>query len=336
MLFSGKYGPLLIAEIGGNHEGDFDKALEQTRLAIQSGADVIKFQLYTGDTLVSAVAGLDRNAHFKKFELTREQHITLAQMVQEAGVMYTASVWDIAMMDWIDPYIPFYKIGSGDLTAYPVLKATAERGKPIILSTGLSSEQDVLEAVSYIQSIDERYCSPSNLALLQCTSMYPITPADAHLHVMAKLKALTGLTVGYSNHVEGSLALEVATAMGAEILEFHFTDSREGKQFRDHKLSLTVLEVQQLIERIQAIRMLQGSSIKSALPIEIENNHVETFRRAVYPLKDIPKGTVITANMLTTLRPNVGIDARLFEQVCGKTSLVDLIKHQPLMWTYFD
>jgi N-acetylneuraminate synthase/N,N'-diacetyllegionaminate synthase len=250
--------------------------------------------------------------------------------------MYTASVWDIAMMDWIDPYIPFYKIGSGDLTAYPVLKATAERGKPIILSTGLSSEQEVLEAVSYIQSIDERYCSPSNLALLQCTSMYPITPADAHLHVMAKLKALTGLTVGYSNHVEGSLALEVATAMGAEILEFHFTDSREGKQFRDHKLSLTVLEVQQLIERIQAIRMLQGSSIKSALPIEIENNHVETFRRAVYPLKDIPKGTVITANMLTTLRPNVGIDARLFEQVCGKTSLVDLIKHQPLMWTYFD
>jgi N,N'-diacetyllegionaminate synthase len=336
MLFSGKYGPLLIAEIGGNHEGDFDKALEQTRLAIQSGADVIKFQLYTGDTLVSAVAGPDRNAHFKKFELTREQHITLAQMVQEAGIMYTASVWDIAMMDWIDPYIPFYKIGSGDLTAYPVLKATAERGKPIILSTGLSSEQEVLEAVSYIQSIDERYCSPSNLALLQCTSMYPITPADAHLHVMAKLKALTGLTVGYSNHVEGSLALEVATAMGAEILEFHFTDSREGKQFRDHKLSLTALEVQQLIERIQAIRMLQGSSIKSALPIEIENNHVETFRRAVYPLKDIPKGTVITANMLTTLRPNVGIDARLFEQVCGKTSLVDLIKHQPLMWTYFN
>jgi N-acetylneuraminate synthase/N,N'-diacetyllegionaminate synthase len=166
--------------------------------------------------------------------------------------------------------------------------------------------------------------------------MYPITPADAHLNVMAKLKALTGLTVGYSNHVEGGLALEVATAMGAEILEFHFTDSREGKQFRDHKLSLTVLEVQQLIERIQAICLLQGSSIKRALPIEMENNHVETFRRAVYPLIDIPQGTLITATMLTTLRPNVGIDARLFERVCGKTALVDLSKHQPLMWTYFD
>lgn len=336
MLFTGKYGPLLIAEIGGNHEGDFNKALEQTRLAIQSGADVIKFQLYTGDTLVSAVAGPDRNAHFKKFELTQEQHITLAKMVNDAGLMYTASVWDIDMMDWIDPYIPFYKIGSGDLTAYPILKATAQRGKPIILSTGLSSEQEVLEAVAYIQSVDERYCSPSNLALLQCTSMYPILPNDAHLRVMAKLKALTGLTIGYSNHVEGSLALEVATAMGAEILEFHFTDSREGKQFRDHKLSLTMEEVQQLIKRIQAIRLLQGSSEKSALPIEIENNHVETFRRAVYPLVDIPKGTVVTASMLTTLRPNTGIDARLFDRVCGKTSLLDLKKHQPLMWTYFD
>lgn len=336
MFFLGKYGPLLIAEIGGNHEGDFDKAIEQTRLAIQSGVDVIKFQLYTGDSLVSSIAGPDRNAHFKKFELTREQHIILAQMVQDAGLIYTASVWDTAMMEWIDPYMPFYKIGSGDLTAYPILKATVERGKPIVLSTGLASEQEVLEAVSYIQSLDKRYCSPNYLALLQCTSMYPIASADAHLHVMAKLKALTGLTVGYSNHVEGSLALEVATAMGAEILEFHFTDSREGKQFRDHKLSLTLLEVQQLIERIKTIRILQGSSTKSALPIEIENNHVETFRRAVYPLNDIPRGTVITANMLTTLRPNVGIDARLFEEVCGKKTLVDLIRHQPLMWHYFD
>lgn len=336
MLFKGKYGPLLIAEIGGNHEGDFNKAIEQTQLAISSGADAIKFQLYTGDTLVSSVAGAARNAHFKKFELSREQHIELANMVRSAGLIYTASVWDIDMMEWIDPYIPFYKIGSGDLTAYPVLKATAARGKPIILSTGLSTEAEVLAAVNYIQSIDKRYSLPENLALLQCTSMYPITSGDAHLNVMARLKQLTGLTVGYSNHVVGSLALEVAVAMGAEILEFHFTDTREGKQFRDHQLSLTAAEVQILIERIKQIRLLQGNSIKVPLPIELENNHLETFRRAVYPLVDIPSGTVITCDMITTLRPNEGIDARMFEEVCGKKTLVDIKKHQPLSWSFFN
>lgn len=336
MFFSGKYGPLLIAEIGGNHEGDFNKAVEQTQLAISSGADAIKFQLYTGDTLVSSVAGASRNAHFKKFELSREQHIVLANMVQSAGLMYTASVWDTHMMEWIDPYIPFYKIGSGDLTAYPILKATALRGKPIILSTGLSTEEEVLDAVKYIQSIDHRYASPDYLALLQCTSMYPINAADAHLNVMARLKQLTGLTVGYSNHVVGSFALEVAVAMGADILEFHFTDAREGRQFRDHQLSLTAYEVQMLIERIKEIRLLQGASAKAPLPIELENNHVETFRRAVYPLVDIPAGTIVSSDMITILRPNVGIDARMYDEVCGKKTLVDLKKHQPLSWSFFN
>lgn len=332
MNFSGRYGPLLIAEIGGNHEGDFDKALEQTRLAIQSGADVVKFQLYTGETLVSSVESPDRHAHFKRFELSNEQHLHLARMVTDAGLKYTASVWDIHMMDWIDPYIPFYKIGSGDLTAYPVLEAIAKRGKPIILSTGLSTESEVLESVALIQQVNPIYKNPNQLALLQCTSMYPIAPSDAHLNVMLRLKELTGLTVGYSNHVEGSYALEIATAMGASILEFHFTERREGKQFRDHKLSLTCDEVQALIEKIKLITALQGKSQKEVLPIEIDHQHPISFRRAIYPIMDIPAGTVLTEDMLTVLRPNVGIDAREFSSVLGKQTKVALKKHQALSW----
>ena len=334
MNFYGRYGPLLIAEIGGNHEGDFDKALEQTRLAIQSGADVVKFQLYTGETLVSSVESPDRHAHFKRFELSKEQHLHLARMVTDAGLKYTASVWDIHMMDWIDPYIPFYKIGSGDLTAYPVLEAIAKRGKPIILSTGLSTESEVLESVALIQQINPIYKNPNQLALLQCTSMYPIAPSDAHLNVMLRLKELTGLTVGYSNHVEGSYALEIATAMGASILEFHFTERREGKQFRDHKLSLTCDDVQALIEKIKLITALQGKSQKEVLPIEIDHQHPISFRRAIYPIMDIPAGTVLTEDMLTVLRPNVGIDAREFSSVLGKQTKVTLKKHQALSWKF--
>ena len=148
------HSPLFIAEIGGNHEGDFQYAKRLTELAIESGADAIKFQIYTGDTLVSSHESPDRNRHFKKFELSQQQHIALAEMVRNAGRMYVASVWDVSAMDWIDPYLSFYKIGSGDLTAYPILKATAKKKKPILISTGLATEKEVIGTVNYLQNLD--------------------------------------------------------------------------------------------------------------------------------------------------------------------------------------
>ncbi|UGS20603.1 N-acetylneuraminate synthase family protein [Flavobacterium cyclinae] len=334
--FHGKFGPLLIAEIGGNHEGDFEYAKKLTQLAIDTNVDYVKFQIYTGDTLVSQLESPDRNKHFKKFELTKDNHIYLAEMVKEAGILYTSSVWDIDAMTWLDKYISLYKIGSGDLTAYSVLKKTAEKGKPIIVSTGLSSEDEVLKTIEYIQSINSDYKSSEMLAVLQCTSMYPIPSADANLNVMKRLKELTNLTIGYSDHTEGSKALNYAVAIGAEILEFHFTDSREGKQFRDHKVSLTPSEINELIQEIQLINELKGNSVKKPVTIEIENGHVESFRRAVYPSKDIKAGEVLTENNLTVLRPNHGIDARDFDKLIGKTIIKDVIKHQKLNWNLIE
>lgn len=330
--FIGKYGPLLIAEIGGNHEGNFEYAKRLAQLAIDSGVDYVKFQVYTGDTLVSQVESPDRNKHFKKFELSQEQHIELAEMVLAAGVKYTSSVWDLDAMVWLDKYISLYKIGSGDLTAYPVLRKTAELGKPIIISTGLSTEAEVLEAVSFIQSVNDIYKDPNYLAVLQCTSMYPIPNADANLSVMSRLKELTGLTIGYSDHTEGSKALMYSVAMGAEVLEFHFTDSREGKVFRDHKVSLTNPEIKELIAEIQEIKALKGSNSKQPVAIEVENGHVQSFRRAVYPARDIEAGEIFTTENLTVLRPNVGIDARDYEKLLGKSCTISLKKHQKLDW----
>ncbi|MEN0047252.1 MAG: N-acetylneuraminate synthase family protein [Bacteroidota bacterium] len=330
--FKGKHGPLLIAEIGGNHEGNFEYAKELTQLAIDTDVDFVKFQIYTGNTLVSKVENPVRNKHFKKFELHPEQHIELAEMIQAAGIGYMSSVWDMSALDWIDDYIPVYKIGSGDMTAYPVLRQTAELGKPMIVSTGLSHEKEVLEMVEFIQNIDERYKQKEYLALLQCTSMYPITSGDAHLAVMERFQQLTGLTVGYSDHTEGSKALFYAVAMGAEILEFHFTDSREHKQFRDHKVSLTPVEVKNLIEEIQLINAYKGNATKQPLPIEINNQHDVTFRRAVYPSKDIKKGEQLSEDNLVTLRPAHGIDARFYAKCLGKTAKKDLSMHQKLEW----
>jgi N-acetylneuraminate synthase/N,N'-diacetyllegionaminate synthase len=334
--FLGKYGPLLIAEIGGNHEGNFEYARKLTKLAIDSGADFVKFQIYTGDTLVSSIESPDRNAHFKKFELTPKQHVELAKMVTDAGVQYMASVWDLSALDWIDEFLPIYKIGSGDLTAYPILREFAKREKPIILSTGLATTQEIMEAVSVIQSENPVYKDKRKLALLQCTSMYPINPEDANLNVMYELRQKTGLTIGYSDHTEGCKALYYAVAMGAEILEFHFTDTREGKQFRDHKVSLTSEEVKQLIAEIELIRKYQGVYKKQPTAVELANKHEVSFRRAVYPARDIAAGELLTTNNLTVLRPNHGIDAREFDNVLGKKSKVSLKKHQKLDWDMFE
>lgn len=334
--FEGKHGPLLVAEIGGNHEGDFEYAKKLAKLAIESDVDYVKFQIYTGDTLVSKQESPDRNKHFKKFELSKEQHRYLASMVTEAGIHYTSSVWDIEAMDWIDEFITIYKIGSGDLTAYPVLKKTAERGKPMIISTGLSTEEEVLNAVDYIRRANPAYTDSAMLAVLQCTSMYPINPEDAHLNVMHILKAKTGLTVGYSDHTEGNKALFYATAMGAEVLEFHFTDDRTNKQFRDHKVSLTPSEIKELIAEIGLIKRYQGSAHKQPTQIELDNGHELSFRRAVYPKTNLPAGTLLTEEHLTCLRPNHGIDAREFDQVVGKTLNTDVRAHQKLSWQLLD
>jgi len=331
-LLKGKHGPLLIAEIGGNHEGDFEYAKRLCQLAIDTDVDMVKFQIYTGDSLVSREESPTRNKHFKKFELSKEQHQELAQMVQDAGLMYTSSVWDLEAMDWIDPYIPVYKIGSGDLTAYPVLKATAALGKPMILSTGLSTESEVLEAVQYIQSCNPIYKNPQMLAVLQCTSMYPINPGDAHLSVMEVYRQKTGLTIGYSDHTEGSKALYYAVAMGAEVLEFHFTDEREGKSFRDHKVSLMPAEVKELIREIKLIKDYQGNPVKVPTQIELDNGHELSFRRAVYPKTDLPKGSILKPENLVVLRPNHGIDARDYDKVLGKKLMEAVVAHQKLSW----
>lgn len=328
--FESKYGSLLIAEIGGNHEGNFAYAKKLTRLAIESNVDVIKFQIYSGDTLVSKIESPQRNKHFKKFELSKEQHIYLAEMVKESGLRYSCSVWDVNSLKWLDKYIDIYKIGSGDLTAYPVLKETAKIGKPIIISSGLSSEHEVLNTVKFIQNCNSIYTNKNFLGVLQCTSMYPIPFNDANLNVLKRFKEIFDLTIGYSDHTEGSKALEYAYAMDAEILEFHFTDTRKNKLFRDHKVSLTKSEVINLIDEIKLINTLKGNKYKKPLKIEEDNGHHISFRRAVYPSKDILKGEKMTHDNLTVLRPLSGIDARMYYDIIGKVALKDFKMHEKI------
>lgn len=324
--------PMLIAEIGGNHEGDFNKALKMLELAIRSGVDCVKFQLYSGDSLVNKELSPSRNLHFKKFELTKDQHIKLAKICFDNKILYNASVWDLEMLDWIDEYLSFYKIGSGDLTAWPIIREFALRNKPIILSTGLSSEKEVLETIDFIQKINPNYHNPEMLCILQCTSMYPIPNSFANLNVMDRLKSITGLTVGYSDHTICDTALKTAATMGASVLEFHFTDNRQGKDFRDHQVSLTCDEVLALKKYIKTVIELKGDSFKSLQSVEIDNNHHISFRRGIYTKLKIKKGEILNFNDLVFLRPCEGTSAKDFNLVVGAKAIKDIeplfpIKH---------
>lgn len=323
-----------IAEIGGNHEGDYAYALELAHLAVESGADAVKFQLYEGDKLVSPIESPDRNTHFKAFELKRADYIKLAEFCIENSVEFMASVWDTEALTWIDPYITYHKVGSGDLTCYPLLAAFVETGKPLILSTGLAELSEIEASVEFINSIDSTYMSQKKLALLQCTSAYPTPVEDANVMAMLSLKDAFGLPVGYSDHTEGSDAIELASALGASIIEKHFTDSRINKTFRDHLVSLTKDEVRLFLAKAKRFKTLRGEKRKYLTPSERKDKHELSFRRSVYASKNIREGDRFTENNLTVLRPKNGICASHFYKILGQQATRDIKRFEVL--TYSD
>jgi len=315
--FKSKNQVYIIAEIGGNHEGNFEYAKKLTKLAAESGADAVKFQIYTGDTLVNPVYDSKRNKHFKKFELTRNQYIELAQYCEELNITFMASVWDLEAFEYIDKYIPIYKIGSGDMTAYNLIKKMVLTKKPIILSTGLSTFDEVSNVINFINLTDSDYIADKKLALLQCTSMYPIPDEDANLNVMRAYQNAFDIPIGYSDHTIGLDALEISVAMGAKIIEVHFTDTREGKEFRDHQVSATKEEIQNLIKKIKKIKILQGDFIKEPTMSELKAGHVKSFRRGIFAAKKLIKGHILQEEDLITLRPFVNQGAENFYELIG-------------------
>lgn len=326
--FASNNGVYLIAEIGGNHEGNFEYAKELTVLAAESGADAVKYQIYTGDSLVNSLYDPERNKHFKRFQLTKDQYIELANLCGQLNVSFMASVWDIDSIDYVNEFSSVFKIGSGDMTAYNLIKKIVKTGKPIILSTGLADFNEVENAVNFIEKLDADYISENKLALLQCTSMYPIPDEDTNLNVMLKYKRSFNLPVGYSDHTIGADAIEIAVSMGAEIVEVHFTDSRAGKEFRDHVVSLTCDELKAFLRKVQKIKTVQGTDEKRPMKSEIDNKHLRSFRRAVYPIKDLPAGHIIRESDLVTLRPMEGIGAEHFFSLVGLKIEFGIKKYQ--------
>jgi N-acetylneuraminate synthase/N,N'-diacetyllegionaminate synthase len=329
-LQSSKNPIYFIAEIGGNHEGNFNRAQRQLDLAIEAGVDAVKFQIYRGDRLVSPVENESRNNRFRDFELTKDEFEKLATKANEHDIDFLASVWDKKSLEWVNPMVPFHKIGSGDLTAFPLIRQMAETGKPILLSTGLSTLEEVRRTVDFIKKIDSSYITENKLVLLQCNSMYPTPDRDAHIRAMHALEEACELPVGYSDHTFGTEAAYLATLAGACVLELHFTDKREDQDFRDHHISVKQDEVPKLMERIRRAETLLGEDKKQVTPSEKESGHVTSFRRAVYATEKLSVGDKITHENSTVLRPEHGIPAWRYDDVLGRQIVTERKQFEPI------
>ena len=174
----------LIAEIGGNHEGDFGVAKELLLSSLETDIETVKFQIYTGDSLVNKILSPDRNSHFKKFELSIDQYKELAELTISKGKDFNASIWSYDLFLEFKDYLSFVKIGSGDLTNYPLIEKLCQHKKPIFISTGLSYFKEVENVIQFIESQNDFYKKPENICILQCTSMYPIANSDVNLAVL--------------------------------------------------------------------------------------------------------------------------------------------------------
>ena len=326
----------LIAEIGGNHEGDFILAKEILDSALETNVDVVKFQIYTGDTLVNKNISKQRNQHFKKFELSIDNYLELAEITTSKGKEFNASIWDMSLFDPFHKYLNFFKIGSGDFTNIHLLKQLSQFKKPFYFSTGLCDCEEVEKVVSYVKSLNNFYKKSSSICLMQCTSMYPIKKTDCNLSVLKNYKKLN-VDLGYSDHTEDNDAMVTAYTLGAKKLEFHYTLKKlKTNEFRDHKVSLVKSEVDDLINKLNIVDKLLGNSDKRPTQIEIDSGHVSSFRRGVYFHRDMIKGEVVKENDLVFLRPNNGISAIDYKLLIGRKCKKSILALDPLNIDLFE
>ena len=305
----------IIAEVGVNHEGNVDAALKMVALAAEAGADAVKFQSYTPDRFISS----DDDARFERvtrFGLSEADHLRLKEEANKCGIAFFSTA---VTEDWV-PFIASHceavKIASGDLDFKPVISAAAKSGKTVILSTGLGEIEEIDAAVSWVRDAIGDAALEDRLILMQCVSAYPTPVEEANVASVQFLADRYGITTGYSNHVKGLDACLAAAALGAAVIEVHFTDQREGKTFHDHALSAEPQELAQLVQMVPNIRAAVGQAGKSRQPSE--TRILDAVRKGLVAARDLAKGEVIAAEDLMYARPATEFTSHDLASVVGR------------------
>lgn len=294
---------LIIAEAGNNHEGDFGRARAMVHAAADAGADAVKFQTIVPEKLV-APGETARLAQLGRFRFSYEQFAELAATAREAGILFLSTPFDLESAAALDPLVPAFKIASGDNDFLPLLERVAATGKPVLLSTGLTDLDAAARAKDAVEAVWRRMGVDPGLVLLQCTVSYPCEPDDANLRAIVDLARL-GRPVGFSDHTVGLEAAVLSVALGAVVIEKHFTLDKNQSDFRDHKLSADPGDLAELVRRVRLAERLLGDGVKRVLPVEA--GAATAVRRGAVAAADLPAGAVLTAGDLLWVRPAAGL-----------------------------
>jgi N,N'-diacetyllegionaminate synthase len=296
---------LVIAEIGNNHEGSFEMACELVHKAAAAGAHAVKFQTFRTELFINR----DDSARFnrlKAFELSQPAFRELSAMARGLGVLFISTPLDLESAEFLTDIVDAFKIASGDNTFYPLLERVAMTGKPMIVSTGMAEIDQVRETINFVRNCRAKSQDDGDVALLHCVSGYPVPPSQASLNTIRYLaEQCNGITVGYSDHTLGIDACLLAVALGARIIEKHFTLNKAYSEFRDHQLSADPAELSELVKRVAMASSMLGESNKRIQ--DIENSTVKLARRSIAARHDLPKGHAILPGDLMWVRPAGGI-----------------------------
>lgn len=338
MFYELANSPLLIAEVGGSHAGSISRLKSIVSQLCKLGNINIKYQVYDADSLVSLAASPDRHAHFSRLTIPPNVYIELIQYAANSGITSSVSAWSIEFVDLFAPLCPYLKVGSGDITFLPLIRKIGSLGKPLVLSTGMSTDSDILTAVhqytsSYPNTFEE---ACKNLAVLHCSSIYPTPPTQASLDRIPYLKNLLPpyVTIGYSHHSINHDLILYAIAAGAKIVEFHFTDDISDASFRDNQLSLDFDSLNQLISRINILSCSFPYDHNSFIANQQLLGNMNSFRRSLYALRDLSSGSILQYPDFVALRPLLGIPVEYSDTLFdGSYRLAaDISSGDPLLW----
>lgn len=336
----------IIAEAGVNHNGDQAMALALVEAAAKSGADAVKFQTFSADKLTRKGAAKaeyqkrttgagDQHGMLKALEMSEDLHRRLFDRCIELGIEFMSTAFDEESLNFlVELGIRRIKVPSGEITNAPLLRHMASQGLPLIVSTGMADLVEIVSALDIIR--DARAASglgeplAEMVTVLHCTSNYPAESRDVNLRAMSSIARATGLPVGYSDHTLGLAVSTAAVALGARVIEKHFTLDRS-LSGPDHKASIEPEQLTELVQQIRQVEEALGSDLKGPTPSELPVRDV--VRRSVTAVRSITAGTTIAKHDLALLRPGTGIPPIDLEKVIGRRTVRDIAAGETLTWS---
>jgi len=326
----------IIAEAGVNHNGSMELAEKLIDAAKDTGADAVKFQTFKAENVVTKTAEkaeyqkgtTGKSSQYdmiKELELIEKDFKKLAEYAKKTGILFLSSPFDRESVDLLDEIgVSAYKVASGEITNFPLLKYIAEKGNPIILSTGMATLGEIDDAVRVIEK-----AGVEDIVLLHCVTSYPAKVEDVNLKVIETLKYAFKLPVGFSDHTLGTTVPIAAASLGAVVIEKHFTLDR-GLPGPDHKASLEPDELGEMVAAIRDVEKALGDGIKQ--PTETEEEIKKVVRKSVVAKVGIPEGTAITEDMLDIKRPGIGIAPKFMDMIMGRKAKEDIKKNDIITW----